>query len=745
MSDETRAAAAFRVESLGDGVAALLFDLPGSKVNKLSAAALMELDGQLERLGRDSSVRALIIASGKEGSSTFIAGADIEEIAAIRDAAEAREKAARAHAVFDRLDRMPMPTIAVVHGKCLGGGTELILACDFRLATDHPQTSIGLPEVLLGIIPGFGGTQRLPRLIGIQPALDIILNGKSVDARAAFKLGLVDRIAPVPLYRDAALRFAKETIAAAGGREFLPRRRRSLGQRLIEGTPPGRSLIRLLARRGVRQRTRGLYPAPLRAVEAVIDGFSKPLEDGLKLELDLVASLIAGAPSKRLIDVFQSSERLRRGPAGDGEKAASAGAAPPRTLDDAPRALGILGAGVMGGSIAALVARKGFRVRLKDIAPAALAAGLREARRSFDDLVKKRRLKPNEAENALLAIAPTMETRGFAHVEGVLEAVVEDIGIKKRVLAEIEPRLPAGAFFATNTSALSIDELAEAAARPERVAGLHFFNPVHRMPLVEVVVGARSSEETVAGLESLAREIGKYPLRVQNGPGFLVNRLLLPYLNEAGFLFEEGYRMEAIEAAALDFGLPVGPFALLDEIGFDVAAKVGKHLHEKLGERAAPSGLLQRLVEEEKLLGKKGGAGFYRYRGGKRRGPNPRVRRHGGAGALPDKPEWWIQRLLMPMVNEASRCLEEGIVREAWEVDIAMVLGTGFPPFRGGPLHWADSIGLAEVVKTLDDLAHVTGAKGGARFAPHESLKRRALAGARFHDREAVRESVANR
>ncbi|MBI4585600.1 MAG: enoyl-CoA hydratase/isomerase family protein [Planctomycetes bacterium] len=721
---------AFRLEEDGDGIAILTFDLPGEKVNKLTGQALLELRKLMEEIAQNGKIRCLIIQGGKEETGVFIAGADIEEILSIADPAEASAKARLGQEAISQLSRLPQPVIAAVHGKCLGGGTELILSCDFRIASDHPATAIGLPEVNLGIIPGFGGTQRLPRLIGLQAALDLILTGKTVDARKAARLGLVDQLAPLPLLGQAALRFARQVLEK-GGKKFRARRpRRRLGARLLEGTGPGRRLMRRLAEKEVEKRTGGHYPAPVKALQAVFEGIRKPLEDGLRLEADLVGGLIASPVSKNLIDIFQDSERLRRGKSAAPASAAAKEMTPPEAeWKQAPRSIGILGAGVMGGAIAALLAQKGFRARLKDIKGEAIAAGLRQAKKAFDALVERRRMKPGERDNALAAIMPSAQATGFRHVECVIEAVVEDMKVKRAVLEEIEPHLAEAAIFATNTSSLSIDELAQAARRPERVAGFHFFNPVHRMPLIEVVVGEKTSEGTLERLEDLARELGKYPLRVKNGPGFLVNRLLTPYLNEAAYLFEEGYRMEAIDQAALRFGLPMGPFLLLDEVGLDVAGKVGHYLHQILGERMAPAALLPKLLEL-KLLGKKGGAGFYLHRGRKEPAPNPKVLSLGGRGAGSGGPELWIRRMLYPMVNEAARCLEEKIVGEPWQVDIAMVMGTGFPPFRGGPLRWADSIGLKDVLQGLEEFA---GNVSAARFQPAALLKDLAGAGRGFY------------
>jgi 3-hydroxyacyl-CoA dehydrogenase/enoyl-CoA hydratase/3-hydroxybutyryl-CoA epimerase len=722
---------AFRLEQLEDGVTILYFDLPDEKVNKLTTEVLLELEQVLIRVSKDSSVKALVFMGGKESTGTFIAGADINEIKDVTVAAEATEKARQAQGILHRFSTLPQPTIAVIHGTCLGGGTELVLACDFRVATDHPRTQIGLPEVKLGIIPGFGGTQRLPRIIGVRPALNLILKGSSVDARKATRLGLVDTIVPLTLLREQVLSFTRDVLDK-GGKSYRPRRKRKgTVARFLEHTGTGHSIVRHFVSKNLQKTTGGHYPAPEKALEAVLSGFRMSLEDGLNYEARLVGELVASDVSKNLISVFFDSEKLRR-PEGeaDGEQEVSREARSPHEVP--ARRIGVLGAGVMGGGLAALLARKNFHVRLKDLHSGALTAGLKQAKKSFDTLVKRRRISASQRDNYLSAIAETTDSSGFRHTECVIEAVVEDMAIKQKVLQELEPLLSENTIFATNTSALSIDELASVAQRPERVAGLHFFNPVHRMPLVEVIYGEKSSEDTLRRLENLAREIGKYPLRVRNTPGFLVNRLLMPYLNEAAFLFEEGYKMTAVDQHAIEFGLPMGPFRLLDEVGLDVSGKVGKFLHRELGERCAPAALLKTLLEEG-LLGRKGGAGFYVYSGKKKEKPNGKLAKHGGQGLRTDRPEYWIRRMLYPVVNEAALCLEDKVVQEAWQVDIGMIMGAGFMPFRGGLLRWADRVGLDKIVAELEKLGeeNIPGSK--ERFRPAGLLKDLASQGKGFY------------
>jgi 3-hydroxyacyl-CoA dehydrogenase/enoyl-CoA hydratase/3-hydroxybutyryl-CoA epimerase len=470
------------------------------------------------------------------------------------------------------------------------------------------------------------------------------------------------------------------------------------------------------------------------------------LEKGLELEASKVKILAVSPIAKNLIDLFLSAEEARRGKkkGAGSDPAREAGGPVPCAPSLSRGRIGLLGSGVMGGGIAALLAQSGYRVRMKDINEKALQAGLAKVREIYGGLEKKKRMTRREAANKLAAISVTTGYSGFETALAVIEAVVEDLEVKKKVLREVEEQIPEGVLLASNTSALSISELQLAARRPERVAGLHFFNPVNRMPLVEVVRGKLTSEEAMRQAESLARDLGKIPVRVEDSPGFLVNRLLSPYLNEAARLFEEGFSPESIDRVLKSFGMPMGPFELLDEVGLDVAAKVGERLYQALGERARPPQVLEKLLHEGKLLGKKSGKGFYLHsqeRDGKKR-LNPALLRFGGGGRSykPDPEEArrpfgeagagaWAKRLVYPIINEAARALEEKIVAGPSLVDLAMVMGTGFAPFRGGPLRYADSLGLTEVAEFLEKTT-------APHLRPCEFLLRLAKEGSKFYDLE---------
>jgi 3-hydroxyacyl-CoA dehydrogenase / enoyl-CoA hydratase / 3-hydroxybutyryl-CoA epimerase len=702
--------AALTLEIDGAGVAWLVFDRPGAKVNVLGSAVLRRLEELLDELEpavHEGRVRGLVIRSGKP--ATFLAGADVGEIESAADAVEVARMTGRVQQLFRRVDRLAVPSVAAIDGTCLGGGTELALACRYRLASDRPETRIGLPEVRLGIIPGFGGTVRLPRLIGLSGALDMILTGKTVSARQATRSGLVDERVPAPvLYRRAA-ELAKGALPAG-------RARRPVLTRLLDGTLPGRRLVLSQARKRVMRETRGHYPAPLAALDVVRRTHGRPLDEALAEEAQAVGRLATSAISKNLIHVFHLLESPKKVEPG----------AAPRPVER----VGVLGAGVMGGGIAQLMAQKGIAVRMKDIAADALASGLRHAAGLFDRLVRRRRLTPAEARQQLALISPTLDYAGFGAVDLVVEAVVERLDVKQAVLREAESHAKPGTVLASNTSSLSITAMQEALARPADFCGMHFFNPVDRMPLVEVIRGERTADHAVATVFALTRRLGKTPLIVRDGPGFLVNRLLGPYLNEAAWLLVDGASIEAIDEALLEFGMPMGPLRLLDEVGLDVARHAGASLHEAFGERMSPPPLLERLGGSGRL-GKKNGRGFYRHDAGR---ADPDAAVYADAGLDPKRRELArseiVDRTILAMINEAARALADGIVPGPGEVDLGMITGTGFPPFRGGLLRHADRVGTPAILARLTELER----QHGPRFEAAPLVRELAASATGFYD-----------
>jgi 3-hydroxyacyl-CoA dehydrogenase / enoyl-CoA hydratase / 3-hydroxybutyryl-CoA epimerase len=688
-----------------DGIVRVTFDRPASKVNLLTPEILDGLDRLLDEWERGEGIRGLLFLSAKP--DVFLAGVDYHAIAAVKDAYEAGEKSRRGQGVFQRIAGAPWPTACAIGGACVGGGTELALACSLRVAADDPGVRIGLPEVRLGIVPGFGGTQRLPRLVGLVHALDLILTGRPIDARRAERIGLVDRIVPRARLRREALAMLRE--AAAGGRRAGRRRRRPLAARVVEAVGPlRRRLLSETRRRTARRVAPTDYPAPFRAIDAVEAAFSLPLTQGLDLESRIVGELVPTRTSKNLIWLVTSRHALKKDPGGY--------QATPRRIRKAV----VLGAGVMGSGIAELMAEREIPVRLRDVREEALLAALRGARNVARETAARKELGARIVEHTLGFISPTLGLTGLARADLVIEAVVEDLSVKQAVLAEAEERIGERAVFASNTSTLPVTEIAARSVHPERVVGLHFFNPVHRTPLVEVVAGSRTSPEAVATVHAFALELGKTPVVVRDSPGFLVNRIVTAYLSEASRLFAEGFRIEAVDRAMREFGMPAGPFEVLDRIGLDTAKHAAAVLEAAYGKRIGGAvGLLDAMVAAGRLGGKNG-RGFYRYRAGAPAGADPAVAKLAGTSAPKELPGETLQeRMVLSMVAEAVLCLEDGVAREPRDVDVALVLGAGFPAFRGGPLRYSDAAGIPVLVDRLSRLADGQ----GERFRPPGLLR----------------------
>ena len=704
----------------GKGVAWITFDDPGRKVNVLSEQVLTRFAehlAEVRSLAPRGKVRVVVIGSAKSG---FVAGADVTAIEAIEDPVEGAEGSRFGQRIFSSLSDLCVPTVAAIHGICLGGGLEMSLACSHRIASDSPTTKFGLPEVLLGILPAWGGTTRLPRLVGVEAALDLMLSGRQVSSSSARRMGLVDEVLPSDLFREKVAAFAA-SVAADPTKKSPPRR--PFLKRLTNGTAPGRRLIGFIAKKRVMRQTGGHYPAPLKILEVVGRSANKPLDKALEIEAQAAGELVASSVCKNLIHVFNLREEARKGTGVDEE-----------TVEPRPvEYLAVLGAGVMGGGIAQLAAYRGIHVRMKDIRHDAVASGLQHAQKLFTGLVKRRKLRRREADQRMSIISGGLGYEGFSRQDLVIEAVVEKMDIKRIVLRETEDAVRAECILATNTSSLSVDEMASALARPENFVGMHFFNPVHRMPLVEVVRGARSSDVAVATTYALALTLGKVPVVTNDGPGFLVNRILGPYMNEAGFLLADGASVEAVDGAAKKFGMPMGPLRLVDEVGIDISHHAGQALREALGDRLTPSPPLVALADTGRL-GKKGGLGFYRYERDKEKGPDPEIYAV-LSGAVPAArtiiEEREIRgRLVLAMVNEAARVLEEGIVQRASDVDLAMIMGTGFPPFRGGLLRFADTIHVRTILSRLKEFEE----RYGARFAPADLIQRLARENRGFYE-----------
>lgn len=707
--------AIFRIEHPAGGLLHLVMDHPTRKLNVLDEAALGALEAVLPELEAARDATGLLLVSGKPGS--FIAGADLEAIGAITDADVVLALIRRAHAAFSRFNALPYAKVAVIDGVCLGGGTELALCCDSRIASDEKRTQIGLPEVLLGLYPGFGGTTRLPGVVGYVNALDLILTGRSLDAKLALKMGLVARAVPAAWLMEA----ATEHLAAVAKRPAADRRdrwrARDAQSWLLGANPLGRAIVFRQARAGVIAKTGGHYPAPLAAIDVLARCVGMPQAQALEVEAQCVAPLIAGPVCKNLVRIFRLSEDAKRKPV-----VADASLAP-QAIDH----LALAGAGVMGGGIAELASRFGIAVRLRDVRPESLQKGLQTVRSVMRERGRKKRTPQREMDMQFTRIAPTLELTGFSQADVAIEAVVEDLDIKRRVFAELEVRMRPDALLATNTSSLSVDALAEGLQHPDRFVGFHFFNPVHKMPLVEVVRGSRTSDVALVTAVALARRFGKTPVVVKDAPGFVVNRILMPYLREALHLLEEGYTVAELDRAMRRFGMPMGPFEVVDEVGLDVALKVAGVLSAAFPARMQPAPVLEKLVAAGRL-GRKNGRGFYRH-AGRKRSVDGEVR--GLLGLGPERrgggEERLTERMVLAMINEGARCVEEGVVTSPDHVDLAMIFGAGFPPFRGGVLRHADTLGLPHVVERLRALA-----AQAPRFAPCALLVAKAERGERL-------------
>ena len=699
---------AFTRERDERGVVVLTLDVPGEKVNTLGQAMIAEFRALLGELAGDPSVRALVIRSGKPDN--FVAGADIKDFTRIRTAEDGEALSRAAHAIFDQVERFPVPVVVAIHGSCLGGGTELALACRYRLASDDPKTSIGLPEVMLGLVPGAGGSQRLPRLIGLGRALDLILTGRALKATRALKAGLVDEVVPAPVLLDAARRAA---VALAEGR-LEPRR---------PGIPWTERLLRPVifsqARRSVLAKTGGHYPAPLEAIELIRRGTATTLEEGLKLEAKAFGRLAASHVSRSLVSLFFATQEIKK------DAGYPAGTRPREVAK-----LGVLGAGLMGAGIAGVSADAGVSVRMKDATHEALGRGLRYVRETYEERRRRGSLSRLEVGHRLDRISPTLDYTGLRRADLVIEAVFEDLDLKRRVLAETEAATRGECVFASNTSSIPIGEIARGCRRPARVLGMHFFSPVHRMPLLEVVVTPDTAAEVTATAVAFGRRLGKHVIVVRDGPGFYTTRALAPYLNEATWLLEEGAAVENVDRAMTRFGFPVGPLTLLDEVGIDVGAKIAKVLHHHFGARMAPPSSMEKVLADGRQ-GRKNRRGFYTYDTGRKRvDETVYAVLPGGGVRRPLDAKYVEERLLFAFLNEAVLCLEDGILRSPRDGEVGAIFGLGFPPFLGGPFRHLDRLGARKALETLERLA----ARHGERFRPARMLVDMARSGRSFYE-----------
>ena len=697
-----------RRETSEGHICVLMFDRPHSGANIFDATTLDELNEHLDAVEKDASLRGLIIASAKK--SIFVAGADLKTLLQAAKTGEMRGFIERGQQVFNRLADLGIPTVAAIHGASAGGGYEVALACDYRVASDHPATRIGLPETTLGLLPAWGGCTRLPRLIGAEKAADVILKAKLYYVQEALKVGLVDEIAP----RDQLLDRAREKVRA--------------GERKIDGRAPATPSSQEL-----RPPKQSGNLASERAYEIINKTLSISAAESLRLELDGIVELGKTESTQNLIRNFFLAEKYKKGTS----------RTPPEKIVHAA----VIGAGVMGSGIAQWLSSRGVTVILRDVAREQIDRGLANVEKIYRDAVKRGLMSVEKAKQGRARICGSTAPMELRDVQFVIEATSEKMEIKKEVFRELAMEAGPKTIIATNTSAFPVSELADVTVSPEHVIGLHFFNPVSRMKLVEVVVAKQTSDETRDRSLAFVRQIGKVPAIVRDSPGFLVNRVLFPYLLDAAEVFESGVDAERIDGALVKWGMPMGPLRLIDEIGVDITIDIGNTLEKAYGQRDhVPTVLLW--LRDQQMLGRKTGAGFYKY-AGRTQTPNDSLvnwRRglHGepegaeGPNIPPDRhrdprlrsnEEELTHRLIVLMVNEAARCVEERVVDSPEDADYGMILGTGFAPFRGGPLRFAEHFGLKRTVEELQRLARTE-----EKFTPCEILKRHAGDGTKFYE-----------
>ncbi len=717
------------VEERADGVAVVCFDVPGEPVNTLQADIAAELERVFARLEQNSNVKAVLLISGKPDS--FVAGADIKMLRAVERAEQAAELSRTGQRALSAIVDFRVPVVAAIHGACLGGGLELALACNARVATTDAKTKLGLPEVQLGVLPALGGTQRLPRLVGIQSALDLLLTGKQIDGKRALHMGLIDELVPHAILLEVAARIALARAERPATRRPLLRRlfdKAELSEFALAENPLGRKLVFDQARRQLFEKTHGNYPAPERILEVVKLGLARGVKAGLEAEARAFGELVVSEEARALMHVFFASTELKKDRGHDAED----------VVTRPVHRVAVLGAGLMGAGIAYVTAAQAATdVRLKDRDEPALGKGLKYVREICDERVKSRRLTATERDLLMAHVTATTDYVGFDAVDVVIEAVFEDLELKRQVLVEVEAHTGKRAIFASNTSSLPIGKIAEGARRPEQVIGMHYFSPVHKMPLLEVNVTEATLPWVAATCVELGKRQGKTVIVVRDGAGFYTSRILGPYMSEASFLINEGVAIERIDRALVKWGFPVGPVTLLDEVGIDVGAKVGHILHEAFGERMAPPPGVERLLTDQRL-GKKNQRGFYLYSAAKKSGKKEVDRSVYALLSVEPKNEISEQdiatRCALQMINEALHCFGEGILRSARDGDIGAIFGLGFPPFRGGPFRYVDTIGASEVVRRLEAYRNAH----GARFAPAPVLVEMAQAGSTFYGSKAV-------
>jgi 3-hydroxyacyl-CoA dehydrogenase/enoyl-CoA hydratase/3-hydroxybutyryl-CoA epimerase/3-hydroxyacyl-CoA dehydrogenase/enoyl-CoA hydratase/3-hydroxybutyryl-CoA epimerase/enoyl-CoA isomerase len=698
-------------------IAVLTLDMPGKGANVLSSPVMKELDAHLGELEKRDDLAGLVFVSGKTG--TFIAGADIREFVQSlgMGSKQTAEMCQKGQNLFRRLSQCPFVTVAAIDGVCVGGGAELAAWCDRRIMSDNPKTEFGFPEVKLGIFPGWGGTVRAPRIVGIGNAVEMITSGESIDSRTALAMGWISDIVPQNELIEAAINLIRADQATG---QYLKDRHQ--WNRPIQMAEAELGFLGATATAYIQQQTKGQYPAPLAALEVLLGGAGADVDEACQMEAQGVARLFGSPINAALINVFFLTDRNKKDTGIDRE-----GITPRKVA-----AVGVVGAGIMGAGIAAANVKRDVPVALTDASPAALEQGVRNV---MNEVSYNRSTKRADVERAVQYAPFLNATRSDAELatcDLVIEAATENADVKRKIFARLEPQLRSDAILASNTSTIPIAKLAEGLQRPEQFCGIHFFNPVRNMKLVEIIRGRQTSDQTVATAVAYAKQLGKFPIVVNDGPGFLVNRLLFPYMNESLELLGEGVAIQDIERAATRFGMPMGPIALYDMVGLDTAMYAGQIMLAAFPDRIKASPILPALVKAGRL-GPKSGRGFFSYENRKKRAePDPEVKRYiepyVRMSAQMLTQDELTSRLFLPMLLEATRVLQEKIVRDVRDVDLGLIFGIGFPPFRGGLLFWADTLGAKSIVEMLKPLERL-----GKRTQPTPLLKEMAETGRKFY------------
>jgi len=702
MTDTQMNESAFSLVKQDNGIAHLVMDVSGETMNTLKSEFGEQISAMFKEIKEDDDIKGVVVVSGKEDS--FVAGADINMLASCTSAEEATTLSRQGQMVFDQLENFPKPIIAAINGACLGGGLELAMACHARVCSDSGKTALGVPEVQLGLLPGGGGTQRLPKLVGIQKALDMMLTGKQLRAKQALKAGLVDDVVP-----NSILIRTAENMALRG--KVKPKViKRSLMDKLLEGNGLGRKVLFDQATKSVLAKTKGNYPSPLKIIDCVKVGVERSPAMGYQVEADHFGQLVMSPESEQLRNLFFATTDMKK-------EQGVAGVMPAKVNNAA-----VLGGGLMGGGIAFVTATKAkVPVRIKDISHKGINFALKYSFDILNKKVKRRFMKKSEMQSQMASITGSVDYAGFKDADIIVEAVFEDLNLKQKMVADIEDNCQESTIFASNTSSLPIGQIAANAKRPENVIGLHYFSPVDKMPLAEIIAHEKTSDKTISTTVAFAKKQGKTPIVVKDKAGFYVNRILAPYMNEAAMLLLAGEAIEKLDKALVSFGFPVGPMQLLDEVGIDIGSKIGPILQTELGDRFETPEAFDKLIQDGRL-GKKASKGFYLYGSAAKKGKKQVDESiYTLLGVTPSgslSPQDIAKRCVYMMLNEAVRCLSEGIVRNARDGDIGAIFGIGFPPFLGGPFRYLDKVGVVDVVNQLNQWAN----EHGERFKPCDAL-----------------------